>query len=150
MKKLLVIAITLCTLTSIAQQEHRRGQRFSKDARERRADISPEDMAKFQSKQMTLRLDLTDQQQQQVETVLTAHLKKGKAKREALKASDKKPTQEERKQLRLDRMDAQIALKREMKSILNDEQYKRYERSLEKRKNKGSKGKSQRGPRGRH
>lgn len=147
MKKLLVIAISLFTLTSIAQQGHRKGQHHSKQNKEKRANLSPEDMAKFQSKQMTLRLDLSDQQQQQVEAVLVKHLTEGKAKLETLKASEKKLTIEERKQLRLERVDTQIALKREMKNILNDEQYKKYERSLVKQNNKRPRGKRKGGKR---
>lgn len=139
MKKLLVIIVTLSTLTGVAQ-EHRRGHRFSKEAREKRADISPEDMAKLQSKHLTLRLDLSDQQQKQVESVLVAHLKKGKAKRDAFKASENKPSKDELKQLRLDRLDAQIALKREMKDILNAEQYEKYEQGLKRRQGKGPRG----------
>jgi protein CpxP len=141
MKKLLVIAIALCTLTSVAQQERRNGKHQPREVGGRLDNVSPEERAKLQSKQMTLKLDLTNQQQEKIESVLLANYKEGKSKMDAHKASGTKPTKEERTQLRLDRVDAQIALKREMKSILNAEQYKKFEQGMKHRQGRSSKGK---------
>lgn len=147
MKKLLIIAIALCTLTSVAQGERKGRKHHPREGGEKLEKVSPEDRAKLQSKQMTLRLDLSDQQQKRIETTLLAQYKAGKAKMEAHKASKTKLTKEQRIQLRSDRVDAQIALKRKMKSILNAEQYKKYEQGMKRRQGKGPRGKRKGGKR---
>ena len=94
---------------------------------------SPEARAEIQSKQLTLQLDLSEKQQVQVQNVLLKHYTEGKAKRDANRKSDKKLTEEQKTALKSERLDAQIALKAEMKTILNAEQYVKYSESIKRR-----------------
>lgn len=144
MKKLVVLALALFTITGYAQKrDNDRHHNEREERREKREHISPEKRAEIQSKKLTLALDLSEQQQSQVENTLLEHLKKGKEKMEAQKKSRKELTPDERHQLLSERLDAQIALKAEMKTILNDEQYSKYTKLMERRSNQ-RKGKGRR------
>ncbi len=143
MKKIVVLAIALFTITGFAQK--RDSERPHKDRKERKEKISPEKRAEIQSKKLTLALDLSEQQQSKVETVLLEHFKEGKEKMEAQKKPRKELTQDERHQLLNEKLDAQIALKAEMKSILNETQYSKYTKMMgrrsQQRKGRGRKSK---------
>ena len=139
MKKLLVIALALVTI-QVSAQEKREG-------RERKADFSPEEMAQLQTKQMTLDLDLTEEQQEQVGAINLENAIARKAKMEARKSkknTEEKPSKEEMLKMRNERLDAQIELKRKMKNILNEEQYAKWEKKQDRKghmQRKGKKGK---------
>lgn len=140
MKKLVVIALVFCTVFSFAQeQDTERVAKF----KERMAKSSPEDRAEMQTKRMTLQLDLTEEQQEQVSDVLTKHFKANEEKFKADKKSRKDMTDEERKAMKMAMLDSQIELKGKMKEILNEEQYEKYSATLDRymKKRKGGKGK---------
>ncbi|MBU2929247.1 Spy/CpxP family protein refolding chaperone [Winogradskyella psychrotolerans] len=129
MKKLLVIALALFTLNGMAQEKERRSDR--KDRSESRMQMSPNDIADLKSKKLTLKLDLTDAQQKKVHALI---LNEAKARQELRKNRDadgekkEKPSQEEFIKMQNARLDHQIEMKREMKSILNAEQYAKFEK----------------------
>ena len=133
MKKLLVIALVFCTLSVVAQDKQQERRNDAKERFAKRGKQSPEDRAKIETKQMALRLDLSKQQQSQVEEVLFTHYSEGKKKMDTNKESRKEMTEDQRKQIKLDRLDAAIALKEKMKSILDDQQYSKYSKMLENR-----------------
>lgn len=136
MKKLLVLVILFCTVSSFAQRE--RSPEARKAMMERLTkQTTPEDRAEIDAKQMTLRLDLTSSQEKQVKDALIAHYSEGKAKRQSIKKSDKKISDEERQKMRVERLDSQIALKAKMKTILNAQQYAKYSQMMERKKGKG-------------
>lgn len=143
MKKLLIIALVFCTLSIVAQGKDQERRNDLKERFTKRGMQSPEDRAKLETKQMTLRLDLSKQQQTQVEEVLFAHYSEGKKKMDTNKASRKDMSDDKRKQMKLDRLDAEIALKENMKSVLNESQYAKYSKMLENR-GKRSKGRKMR------
>ncbi|WCO02208.1 hypothetical protein [Psychroserpens ponticola] len=129
MKKLMIIAIALLTLNATAQDKKNRKGFLN--------DLSAEEAATLKTKKMTLQLDLNDSQQQKVKVLMLedAKQKEGiRAKRKAKKESEdsKKPTKEERYAMANNRLDKQIEMKKQMKIILNDEQYKKWEASLSK------------------
>lgn len=134
MKKLLLIAIALLTLNATAQDR--------KNRKDSLKDLSAEEVATWRTKKLTLQLDLNESQQAAVKTLMLEEAKfmeSKRAEREENKANEdsKKPTKEERYAMVNERLDRQIEMKKSMKSILNEEQYTKWEASLSKRK-KGS------------
>lgn len=149
MKKLVLIAIAFVTLQATAQPQHRGDQKRGQRSIERLQNFSAEELAEIQTKRMTLQLDLTDAQQQEVRELLVAQNKARKEKLEAFKKAreenqiTERPSKEDRLENLNERLDNQIAMKRKMKEILSEEQYSRWEKSLaiKARKNKrGGKG----------
>lgn len=95
-------------------------------------------------KKMTLKLDLTDNQIKQVTPIIRKKVEertKMHEKRKALKESGKKPTADERYEMQNKKLDKKIAFKKEMKNILNDEQYVKFEKMAKHKGKKGKKGK---------
>ncbi|MBL7561195.1 hypothetical protein JAO71_15455 [Olleya sp. YSTF-M6] len=145
MKKLAIIALALITFQANAQDKKEQRQDNRKEKMEKRMQLEPEEMAELQTKKMTLHLDLTDAQQKKVMALNLEHAKKRKeAMKSRLEAKDKeekvKPTKEEKLKRANQRLDDQIATKREMKSILSAEQYEKWEKSQTKRKHGRKKG----------
>lgn len=132
MKKLVVLAIAFCTLAVTAQEKRKTWEEFKEEKGFVDLKASPEERASLEAKKMTLQLDLSTDQQTQVETTLVKHYSTTKANREAMK-NKRKPTHQDRIAMRNAMLDAQIALKQKMKSILDSEQYARYEKTMAKR-----------------
>lgn len=143
MKKLLIVALTLFTVTVFAQPGRQAKIKNAIDNRmAKEGKGSPETMAEIKSKQLTLQLDLSETQQSQVQSALLEHFTTEKKKKDAFRKSTEKPTQEERVAMKSEALDAQIELKRKMKNILNDDQYEKYSQMIERRiKNGKRKGK---------
>ena len=144
MKKVIIAVLLLAGFTTMAQK----GERGTRDGRGGMQDLSSEQMATLQTKKMTLVLDLTQNQQEQVKSLQLEKAKRRKVKMEERKAQKeagevKKPTSEERFNMENERLDLQIAQKAEMKKILSDEQYEKW--NQQPRKNKHQKGKHGKG-----
>lgn len=125
MKKLLIAVVLMSTLATFAQ-----------DRKMNQDKLTPEQRVELQVKKMTLDLDLNDKQQKDIAKLLTEQSKKreeAKAKREAVKKADTKPTSEERFAMKNKMMDEQIAFKAEMKKILNEKQMEKWEAQREDR-----------------
>lgn len=119
MKKLALAVIAFIGLTLQAQ-----------DKKMERQELTPEQRVELQVKKMTLDLDLNDKQQKDVKALLTAQHKKmedAKAKRQAAKAENKKPSSEERFAMKSKMLDEQIAFKADMKKILTEKQMEKWE-----------------------
>lgn len=142
MKKLMLIAIAFLTLNATAQDKKNRKGQFK--------DLSAEEVATLKTKKLTLELDLNESQQASVKTLIlkeAEHRESLKAKREDKKKDEdsQKPTKEERFAMANDRLDRQIEMKKQMKSILNADQYEKWEASLsEKKKGLRKEGKGKR------
>ncbi len=143
MKKIMLIAFALISIQAIAQErrgEHRKGERKQRTSILK--DLSAEEAATLKTKKMVLQLDLTEAQQKEIHKLNLANAKERKAKGEELKKlkeSDKKLSKEDRYNMMNERLDKQIAMKRKMKSILSEEQYKRFERGAKQQKMRGKK-----------
>jgi len=125
MKKVVIAAVLMTTLVTFAQD-----RKMDQDK------LTPEQRVELQVKKMTLNLDLNDKQQKDIKKLLTEQSKKreeAKAKHEAAKAADKKPTSDERFAMRSKMMDEKIAFKAEMKKILNEKQMEKWEEHREDR-----------------
>ncbi|MFL0352066.1 hypothetical protein [Xanthomarina sp. GH4-25] len=134
MKKVMAIAFISLSFLANAQQK--------KEIANKMQDYTPEEIAQVQTKQMTLDLDLTEAQQKQVLQLNLENAKERKAKYESKKsateASQKvKPSKEDRLNMKNEQLDRQIEMKKRMKSILNDQQYDKWEKiSSERRDSK--------------
>ncbi|MDC6405160.1 MULTISPECIES: hypothetical protein [Maribacter] len=137
MRKLVLVALLLMGITAMAQEKNR------KEGRRQMGDFTPEQMATLQTKRMTLALDLTADQQSKLQEMFTKNAAERKAKMEAHKArreSWESLSDDEKFALQNERLDNQIAHKKEMKAILDDTQYAKWEKMRAKR-GKNAKGK---------
>ena len=144
MKKLLIVALALFALQVTAQEKNDDKKESRKERMEKRQDIDPVEMAKLKTKKMTLALDLTEEQQIKVEKINKKNAESRKAQmasRKALKDADKKPTAEEKLKRENEKLDQQIATKKEMKNILTEEQYEKYSKMSKRRGKDGKHGK---------
>ena len=127
MKKLVIIALALVTLNGFAQKkEHRKMDR--NNTSELRQDMNPSDIADLKSKKLTLKLDLTDAQQKKVHKLILDEAETRQANKPADGEKKERPSKEEMIERQNLRLDAQIEMKREMKTILTAEQYAQFEK----------------------
>ena len=134
MKKLFLVALALFTLQSFAQEPSKEMERTSKkERRQNMKDLSPEEQATLSTKKMTLALDLNEKQQKQVQQILQAQLEK----RPARPSKGDKLTKEQRLEMMNARLDAQIEIKKQMKSILTKEQYEKFDKMQSRRQHNG-------------
>ncbi len=138
MKKLMLIAIALISLQGIAQEkrgDHRKGDRNERP--QTLKNLNPEEAATLQTKKMTLHLDLSEAQQKEIYKVNLANAKERKAKTEParkMRENGEKPSKEDRYNLMNERLDKQIAQKKQMKSILTKEQFEKLEKGAKHKK----------------
>lgn len=128
MKKIVIICFVLVGIAVQAQPGREGKMNDRKEMKEKMADLTPQERAMLKAKKMTLHLDLNDKQQKQVEALLVRQ----EEKRDALKAQreeGKELTKEEMVFLKSKMLDEQIAFKKEIKTILNEEQYAKFEKS---------------------
>lgn len=95
--------------------------------------FSPEQHVNLALKKMTLSLDLSEKQQDQIKPLLIAKAASKKAameKRKKAKESKKRPTADEIYAIKMKRLDAMILMKSKMKNILNKEQFEKFEKHM--------------------
>ncbi|VAV86123.1 hypothetical protein MNBD_BACTEROID02-426 [hydrothermal vent metagenome] len=134
MKKLVVIVIVLVSIQAFAQShkgEQRKGEH--KESIHKFNNFSPEQISILQTKKMTLHLDLTEVQQREIQKINLANTIERKAKMETRKkmresGASEKPSTEERFNMMNERLDEQIARKKQMQAILSKEQFKKLEK----------------------
>ena len=127
MKKSVLIAFALLlSLNTMSFAQKKWSEDTKNELQSKRGEVSPATRAKMQTKEMTLALDLTDNQQKDVETaLLDFHTELKDVKASMQKSYDDMST-EEKQELKSKHLDAQIALKREMKTILDEKQYEKF------------------------
>jgi len=136
MKKLIIIALAFIGLQATAQRKE--GGPRNHDRGEKMMNLTAEEMATLQTKKMTLALDLDQGQQDKIYKINLENATERKAMMEERKANKEagtaqKPTKEERFKKMNEMLDRKIEEKAEMKKILNDEQYDKWVKSLEKK-----------------
>ena len=120
MKKLIVALIALTAFSTQNLQAQNRG------------NMTPEEMAESRTKQMTKDLDLTEVQQKEVAEInLKSANKVGK-----LRGRGQNLSEDERKALRSKMRDAQVSMQKDMKGILTEEQYKKWDKMQKEMMNK--------------
>jgi len=109
------------------------GQRPRMEARNQmnqEQQMTPEQRAQLQLKRMTLSLNLTDKQQKQIYPLLLQNIEKRNKKMAEIRVKrDKgeKLTADERFELQNDRLDNQIAMRKDLEKILTPEQMKTFD-----------------------
>ena len=148
MKKIVVLIVLMAGITAMAQKpERERGHRGDMK------DMSPEQIATLQTKQMTLALDLSDAQQKEIQSINLENAVKRSEKMDEMKARKEsgeanKLTSEERYAMKTAMLDHQIAQKEKMKKILNKEQYEKWEKMKKNREgHRKSRGMEEKGKR---
>lgn len=141
MKKIIALLVLAVGFTLTTQaQKGKRGD-FEK--------LTVAQQTELAVKKMTLKLDLTAAQQRKIKPLLAEKIAKRKTmheKRKAMKESGKerkKLSANERFAKKSQMLDAQIAFKADMKRILNEKQYERFEK-MAARKKHGAKKKMKR------
>lgn len=135
MRTLILIAVAFISLQAVAQGKRKADSKPGNNERmEMFKDLTPDEIATLQSKKMTLALDLSEKQQAQVKALFLEQAIERKAKMEEreklMKDKDaKKPSKEERLKMQNARLDAQIEMKKKMKSILTADQYEKWEKT---------------------
>lgn len=125
----MMAGVTMSAQEGEAAKVHR--EPHGKPSREMADRLTPEQRTQLKAKNLTLKLDLTDKQQKDVEKLLLAGETKKQElfnKRKAAQQAGTKPAPEDRFAMRGQMLDERIATKREFKKILTAEQYTKFER----------------------
>ncbi|MGB1270132.1 MAG: hypothetical protein ACPG45_10390 [Flavobacteriaceae bacterium] len=127
MKKLILLAALVMSCAIFGQERYS----DKKDKMAHLKDLSPEQVATLKTKKMTLSLDLS---KGQYDNVYALHLdeaktrKEQRAKREHDKSTEKPKLSSDEKFNKMNgRLDKKIAFKNSMKSILSEEQFIKWE-----------------------
>jgi len=133
MKRLIVLTAIIISSVTFGQEKHsEKREQHKKGRMEMMKDLSPEQMATLRTKKMTLALDLSNSQQDKIYAINLDTAKKRKHKMEAQKnTKGEKPklSSDEKYNLINTRLDEKIVLKNKVKSILNEEQFLKWERA---------------------
>ncbi|WP_299058658.1 hypothetical protein [uncultured Polaribacter sp.] len=132
MKNLVSILVLVFAITFTTQAQKKKEYK--------RPKLTTEQHTNLAIKKMTLALDLSEQQQNEIKPILMEKMAERKAameKRKASKEDKKRPTADEMYAMQMQRLDNQIAMKSKMKSILNKEQFEKFEKMHYKRNKKG-------------
>lgn len=137
MKKIasILILVFAFTLTTQAQKKGKRNN-------DKGSRLTVEQFSNLAVKKMTLALDLSDKQQGEVKTLISAQAAAKKAAMQSRKENreaNKKPSADEIYEMKSKQLDNQIAFKNKMKNILNKDQFEKFEKMRKGRKGKGKK-----------
>ena len=133
MKKLLILTLALLTFQITTAQEGNR--EMKRQQQSKMQDMTPEEAANLKVKRMTLNLDLSDMQQKQVYELFLKSEQERQQIRETNRNQSERPSKEDKLKRENARLDKQIEMKKKMKDILNDEQYAKWEKNMENRRN---------------
>ena len=126
----ILVLVFAFTLTTQAQQKRKN----------QKPKLSVEQQADLAVKKMTLALDLSEKQQNEIAPLLKAQATQRKAameKRKKARINEEKPTADEMYAMQSKRLDNQIAFKNSMKTILHKDQFEKFERIAKRRMQKG-------------
>ncbi|QNM84479.1 hypothetical protein H9W90_09750 [Polaribacter pectinis] len=132
MKNLASILVLVFAFTLNTQAQKKRDHK--------RPEFTVEQHTNLAVKKMTLALDLSEKQQNQIKPLIMAKASERKAameKRKASKETKKRSTSDEIYAAKSKMLDNQIAMKNRMKEILNKDQFEKFEKMHKKRKMKG-------------
>ena len=129
MKHILTMMALCITITVAAQRGPNNGKRDQ---------LNPEQQATLTTKKMTLALDLNEQQVDKVYKIQLEQAQKRKAFIAERKEEDRSElTKEQRLELQTKRLDNQIAIQKEMKTILTADQFEKWRKTRSKHKQTG-------------
>ncbi len=128
MKKIGLALMALTLSLTVSAQKSKKGK-----------DFTVEQKTELALKKMTLDLDLSDRQVNKIRPLLAEKINdrdSHRKNREAKKGERKKLSSDERYKREMARLDKMIAFKANMKDILNDKQYERFEKVAARKKHK--------------
>ncbi len=120
MKKVLIIFMALATFAVTAQNKN---SERKENRKEMKANLTPEQRADLKVKEMTLALDLNATQQQKVKQIIL----KAENDRPATRPNRGEMTDAQKYEAKSAMLDRRIAMKKEMKEILTEEQMAKWE-----------------------
>ena len=126
MKRLSIVLIVLICTTGFAQSHQDEKRNHRKEIKKDRLDLSPEEVAELTTKKLTLALDLNESQEKDVQRISLEQANLRKETHQNRKTGEKL-SKEDRFKTQIARLDRKIAHKKQMKSILNEDQYKKWE-----------------------
>lgn len=132
MKQFASILVLVFAFTLSTQAQKKRN--------EKRPELSIEQQTNLAIKQMTLTLDLSEKQQNQITPIMTAQAaskKNAMEKRREMRKNKTKPTADEIYEMKSKFLDNQIAFKNSMKEILNEEQFEKFQKIAKRKMKKG-------------
>ena len=128
MKTVCMALLLLFGLTAHGQHEHREHRH------EKEVQFTPEQRAELHTKKLTLALDLSTAQQKKVQQVILARETDRAARKESREKSDSLHRDPQLRYERMNqRLDAMITHKKEMKEILTEVQYAKWEKIASKK-----------------
>lgn len=130
MKTWMLACLLLAGLSVAAQHMPRKGH-----GRQHMQELPADELAVLQSKQMTLALDLSAAQEQQLRQLLPGRIEARRAMREAYrKDTTGMADPHQRYQRMIERLDSEIAFRRELKKILGEAPYEQWKQAQTPRK----------------
>ena len=132
MKQFASILVLVFAFTLSAQAQKKRN--------DKRPELTIEQQTNLAIKQMTLTLDLSEKQQNQITPIMTAQAASKKTameKRREMRKNKTKPTADEIYEMKSKFLDNQIAFKNSMKEILNEEQFEKFQKMAKRKMKKG-------------
>lgn len=121
MKKAMIILIAFTTFAVNAQNKNSEKREHRKEMKE---NLTPEQKAELRAKKMTLDLDLNDSQQSKMKQ-LFVDMEKNKP---ALPENKSEMTDAQKFEAKNAMLDRQIAMKKQLKEILTEEQLTKWEK----------------------
>lgn len=131
----ILVFILAFTLTANAQKKDKKQKR-------ERPQFTIAQQTDIAIKKMTLALDLSKKQQNQLKPIMASKMEAKKAfmeNRKQARQEKKRPTADEIYAMQTKRLDNAIAMKAQMKEILDKEQFAKFEKMQKKRKMMGKK-----------
>ena len=129
MKNLATILAFVFAFTFTTQAQKKRNKNMPK--------LTVEQHTNLAIKKMTLALDLSDKQQNQIKPILMAQITAKKAameKRKEARKNKQKPTADEIYAMKSKQLDNRIMIKNKMQNILNKEQFEKFQKMQKRRK----------------
>lgn len=145
MKKLTLLLALVITTIGYAQKQDQRKEDFK--------NLTPEQQATLQTKQMALDLALNDSQQKSLMTLNQKQAEQRNVHRDKMAKLKEKGevSSDDKFKMKNEMLDMQLAYQDNLKKILNEEQFKKWSDTNSKRKDKMKRmhkqGKGQKGPR---
>lgn len=151
--KMFVLSAVAFVGLQAASQNQKKDRNQNRERNHEMMKLSAEDIATIQTKKMTLFLDLNDSQQIAIQKINLENATQKKAMMEAYQAKKasgelSKPSGEDKLNKLNKSLDHQIAMKAKMKSILNDDQFAKWEKVQQKKNMHRKKGKKSNKKRG--
>lgn len=128
MKKVITLFVLVFAFTLSTQGQKKKAKRASK--------LTIEQQTTLAVKKMTLALDLSEKQQNDVKPILMAMITEKKMairKRKAAKEAKERLSADEIYEMKIKQLDRKILIKNKMKNILDEKQYEQFEK-MQKRK----------------